>query len=66
MESWNHKVAEVGSDVWRSSGPSSLLKKVHTEPVVEDHIHMAFDCLQGGRTPQPLQDTYAFTIKVDL
>jgi len=42
-------MAEFGRDPWRSSGPTLLLKQDHQEPGAQDHVQMAFECLQGGR-----------------
>lgn len=30
-------------DLWRSSGPTPLLKQVHPELLVQDHIQKAFE-----------------------
>lgn len=43
----NHRVAEVGSDLWRSSGPTSLLRQGHQEPVSQDYVQMPFWYIQG-------------------
>ena len=42
--SQGHCMAEVGRDLWRSSGPTPLLKQGHPEPVAQDHEY-----LQGWR-----------------
>ena len=42
-------MVEVGGDLWRSSGPTPLLQQSHLKPVVQDHVQMAFEYLQGGR-----------------
>ena len=56
--SQNHRLAEVGRDVWRSSGLTPLLKQGHLEMVAQDHAQMAFEYLQGWRlhnlTGQPV------------
>jgi len=44
----------VGRHIWRSSGPSTLLKQGHLEPVAQDHIQMAFEYLQGWKLHNPL------------
>jgi len=31
----------VGTDLWRSSAPTTLLKQGHVEPVAQDHSQMA-------------------------
>ena len=33
-------MVEVGRDLWRSSGPTSLLKQGHLELVVQDQVQM--------------------------
>jgi len=40
-------MAEAGSDLWRSSGLTLLLKQGYLEPVAQDQ--MEFEYLQGGR-----------------
>jgi len=42
-------MVDVGRDLWRSPGPTPLLKKGRLKPVAEDCIRMAFEHLQGGR-----------------
>lgn len=37
----DHRVIEVGRDLWRLSGPSSLLKQEHLEQVAQNHIQVA-------------------------
>ena len=32
----------MGRDLWRSSGPTPLLKQGHLEPVAQDHVQMVF------------------------
>lgn len=39
-------MAEVGRDLWKTSGPV----QGHLEPVGQDCLQMAFECLQGGST----------------
>ena len=34
--SQNHRRVEVGRDIWKSSGPTPLLKQDHLEPVAQD------------------------------
>jgi len=34
----NHRVDEVGRDLWSSSGPTLLLKHGHLELVAHDHV----------------------------
>ena len=42
-------MAEVGRDLWRSSGPTPLLKQGHPEQAAQDCVQMAFEYLQGWR-----------------
>ena len=44
----NHRIFEVGRDLWRSSCPTPLLNQGRLEPVLV-HVQMAFDCLWGQR-----------------
>ena len=44
-----HRMVEVGRDLWRSSGPTSLLKQGHLKLVAQDHVQMDFEDLQGWR-----------------
>ena len=37
-ESENHRMAEAGRDLWRSSCPIPLLKQGHLDPVVQDLV----------------------------
>lgn len=47
--SHDHKMAESGRDLWRSSCPTTLLKQGHLEPLAQDPVYMAFEDLQGQR-----------------
>jgi len=38
-------MAEVGKDLWRSSGPTPLLKQGYLEPVAQDHVQMVLEYL---------------------
>jgi len=40
---------EVGRDLWRSSSPTPLLKRVHLQPVTQDCVQMGFEHVQGRR-----------------
>jgi len=42
-------MVEVGRHLWRSAGPTPLLKQGCLELVVQDHVQTAFEYLQGGR-----------------
>ena len=53
----DHRMVEVGRDLWRSSGPTPLLKHGHLEPVAQDYVQMAFALSPGRETPQPLWAT---------
>lgn len=45
----NHKMVEVGRDLWRLSDPNFLLKQDHLQLVAQDQDHMTFKYLQGWR-----------------
>lgn len=45
----NHRMAELERDLWRSAGPTPLVKQAHLEPVAQDHLQMAFEYLQRWR-----------------
>jgi len=45
----NHSMVDIGRDLWRSFGPTALLKQGHLEQVAQDHVQMAFEYLQAGR-----------------
>lgn len=40
-----HRMCEVGTDIWRSSGPNPLFKQWHLELLAQDHIDMSLDLL---------------------
>lgn len=42
-------MAEVGRDLWRSSGLVPLLRQGHAQQVVQDPVQEAFEDHQGGR-----------------
>jgi len=48
-EPHNHRAAEVGRDLWMSSGPTPLLKQGHLEKAAQDHAQMTFEYFQGWR-----------------
>ena len=48
-ELYYHRKLEVGRDLWRSSGPTPLLKQGHLELAAQDHVQMASEYLQGWR-----------------
>jgi len=41
----NHRMVEVGRDLWRSSALTPLLKQAHLQPVAQDHVRMVFEYL---------------------
>uniref|UniRef100_A0A8B9Q2H3 D-aminoacyl-tRNA deacylase 1 n=2 Tax=Apteryx owenii TaxID=8824 RepID=A0A8B9Q2H3_APTOW len=45
----NHRIAEVGRDLWRSSSSTPLLKQRHLEHIAQDHVQVAFENLQRRR-----------------
>jgi len=45
----NHRIVKHGRDVWRSSGPTLVLKQHQLELVAHDHVQMAFEDHQGWR-----------------
>lgn len=48
--SQNHRMVKVGRDLWRSPGPTPLLRQGHLKQVAEVHVQSAFEYLQRGRT----------------
>ena len=42
-------MAEVGRELWRSSGPTPCLKQGHLALAAQARVQMAHDCLQGWR-----------------
>ena len=46
--SQDHRMAEVGRDLCRSSAPTSLLRQGHPEPVAQDHLQ-TFKYIQERR-----------------
>lgn len=45
--SHNNRIAEVGRDLWKQSGPNHLLKQNHLQQVAQNHLQMVFKFLQG-------------------
>lgn len=41
-------MVEGGSDLWRSPGPTFLLKQGHPEQVAQDHVQVAFEYSKQG------------------
>ena len=48
----NHRVVEVGRDLWRSSVPTPLLKQGHLEPVAQDVSRWLLN-ISSNETLQP-------------
>lgn len=42
-----HEIVEVGSDLWRSSGPPSLFKQGQLEQVVQHHFQLGAEYLDN-------------------
>lgn len=42
-------MVEVGRHLWGSSGPTSLFKQDHLEPVAQHHVQTAFEYVKGER-----------------
>lgn len=57
----SYKTVEVGSILWRSSGPTLLLKQGHLEPVAQDHGWAAFEYLHGWRLHHQLGNLFHCT-----
>lgn len=49
MVSQNHRLVEVGRDVWRSSSPSPCSKQGELEQVAQGRVRSGFEYLQGWR-----------------
>lgn len=43
-------MAEIGRDLWRSSGPTPLLKQGHIQLVAQDHTQTGFEYTQEEYT----------------
>lgn len=41
-------MVDIGSDLWGSSHPPTLLKKGYLKQVAQDHVKMAFEYLKDG------------------
>ena len=48
MYSQDDGMAEVGRNLWRSSGPSPLHKQGHRESVTQDHVQVTFTVSEHG------------------
>lgn len=49
----NHRLVEVGRDLWRPSAPTPLLQQGHLQLVAHSHVQMAFEYFQGWRSHCP-------------
>lgn len=58
----NYRTVEVGSILWRSSGPTLLLKQGHLEPVAQDHDWVAFENPHGWRLYHQLGNLFHCTV----
>lgn len=56
-EQQNHRIVKVGSDVWRSSGPTHLQEHGHLQPIVQDDVRCLFNI--SNETSETLRATYA-------
>ena len=54
--SQNHRKAEVGKDLWRSSGPTPLLRQGHLDPDAQDNVQTAFQYFQRWRLHTSLEN----------
>jgi len=45
----NQRMVEVGTGLWRSSGPTPLLKQGRIELVAQEHVQSAFEYRQERR-----------------
>ena len=59
ISSQNHRMVEVGRDLWISSSPNPLLKQDHLEHVAQDHVQAGLEYPQRRRlhklSGQPIQ-----------
>lgn len=58
-ESQSCRLDEVRRDLWRSPGPTLLLKQGHLKLVDQNHIWVAFEYLWAWETPQPSWATFS-------
>lgn len=42
-------VKEVQRDLWRTAGPTPVLRQGHQELLAQDHVQMVAEYLQGGK-----------------
>lgn len=57
-----HWVAEVGKELWRSSGPTPQLRWNHPEQVAQDHVQVASEYFQGGKLQTSLCKLLCFSL----
>lgn len=60
----SYRTIEVGSILWRSSGPTHLLKHGLMEPVAQEHDWVAFQYLHGWRLHQQQGNLFHCTVIV--
>lgn len=46
-KSQHRRLAEFGRDLWKLSDLTPLLKQGHLQMLAQNHVHTAFDGLQG-------------------
>lgn len=50
LSQWqNHRIVTVESDLWRSSGPTPMLRQNQLEQLTQKHMQLSFDYLQTER-----------------
>lgn len=49
----HHIMVEVGADLWKSSGPTSLLTQGHLQEVAQDHIRIVSEYILRWRLYNP-------------
>ncbi|KAK4826745.1 hypothetical protein QYF61_010998 [Mycteria americana] len=45
----NHRMTEVGRDLWKASDPTPLLKQGHLDLLAQDYVQPPFEYVQGWR-----------------
>lgn len=56
--SQNHRMHEAWRDHWRSSGPTSLVKKGHLEQDAQHHVQMPFEISRDGDSTTTLGNLF--------
>ena len=49
IQSQNHRIAEIGRDLWRSSNPSICYEYGQLKQVARGHVLLGFEYLQGWK-----------------